>query len=55
MIDYIRATAAVVLCAIILIIAVCFVYIVGFTLWQITKRICEGIKQGMDERERHDR
>ena len=50
MIDYIRATAAVALCAIILVIAVCFVYIIGFTLWQITKRICEGIEKGMDDR-----
>ena len=55
MIDFLRWLGAVSLGFILLMIAACALYIIGFTMWQITKRICEGIKQGMDERERHDR
>jgi hypothetical protein len=54
-IDYLGSLVVIALGIIALIIVVCIVFIIGFTLWQITKRICEGIKQGMDERERHDR
>ena len=55
MIGYLGSLAVIALGIIALIVVACIVYIIGFTLWQITKRICEGIKQGMDERERHDR
>lgn len=50
MIGYVLSLAEIAFGIIILIIAVCFVFIVGFTIWQITKRICEGIEKGMDDR-----
>lgn len=37
------------------IIAVCIVCVVCYICARITGRIIEGIKQGMDGRERHDR
>ena len=37
------------------IIAVCIVCVVCYICARITGGIIEGIKQGMDERERHDR
>ena len=50
MIGYLRWLGTIAFGLIILIIAVCIVFIIGFTLWQITKRICEGIERGMDDR-----
>jgi hypothetical protein len=48
-IGYLASLAAIAIGLIALIIAVCFVFIVGFTIWQITKRITEGIERGMND------
>lgn len=50
MIGFLGSLAVIALGIIALIIVVCIVFIIGFTLWQITKRICEGIEKGMDDR-----
>lgn len=50
MIDFLRWLAAVFFGFIVLMIAACALYIIGFTMWQIAKRICEGIEKGMDDR-----
>ena len=50
MTSYLLSLVAIAFGLIALIVAACFVYIVGFTICQITKRICEGIEKGMDDR-----
>lgn len=50
MIDFLRWLGAVSLGFILLMIAACALYIIGFTMWQIAKRITEGIEKGMDDR-----
>ena len=50
MIGFLRWLAAVFFGFIVLMIAACIIVIVGYILWQITKRICEGIEKGMDDR-----
>lgn len=50
MIGYLGSLVVIALGIIALIVVVCIVFIIGFTLWQITKRICEGIEKGMDDR-----
>ena len=50
MIDFLRWLGAVSLGFILLMFAACALYIIGFTMWQIAKRITEGIEKGMDDR-----
>ena len=50
MIEFLGSLVAIALGIIALIIVVYFVFIVGFILCQITKRICEGIEKGMNDR-----
>ena len=50
MIDFLCWLGAVSLGFILLMIAACALYIIGFTMWQIAKRITEGIEKGMDDR-----
>jgi len=55
MIGYLASLVAIAIGLIALIIAVCIVCVVCYICARITGEIIEGIKQGMDERERHDR
>jgi len=48
-IGFLRWLVAVFFGLIVLMIAACALYIIGFTMWQITKRICEGIERGMND------
>ena len=50
MIGYLRSLAVIAFGIIALMIAACALYIIGFTIWQIAKRITEGIEKGMDDR-----
>jgi hypothetical protein len=49
-IGYLGSLVVIALGIIALIIVACIVFIIGFTILQITKRICEGIEKGMDDR-----
>jgi hypothetical protein len=49
-IGYLGSLAVIAIGIIALIIVACVVFIIGFTLCQITKHVCEGIEKGMDDR-----